>query len=70
MIARALILLTRGWQIGPSKLLAPSCRFQPSCSAYAITALRRYGAFKGGWLALKRIFRCHPWGGQGPDPVP
>ena len=70
MIARALILLTRGWQKGPSRVLPPSCRFQPSCSAYAITALRRYGALKGGWLALKRILRCHPWGGQGADPVP
>ena len=70
MIARALILLTRGWQYGLSRVLPPSCRFQPSCSAYAITALQRYGAARGGWLALKRIMRCHPWGGQGPDPVP
>ena len=70
MISRFLIMLTRGWQLGPSKVLPPSCRFQPSCSAYAITALQRYGALKGGWLALKRIFRCHPWGGQGLDPVP
>ena len=70
MIARALILLTRGWQLGPSRILPPSCRFQPSCSAYAITAIQRYGAGKGGWLALRRILRCHPWGGQGPDPVP
>ena len=70
MIAKTLILLTRGWQLGPSRILGPSCRYQPSCSAYAITALQRYGAAKGGWLALKRIMRCHPWGGQGPDPVP
>ena len=70
MIAKTLILLTRGWQLGPSKVLPPSCRYQPSCSAYAITALQRYGAAKGGWLALKRICRCHPWGGQGSDPVP
>jgi uncharacterized protein len=70
MMARLLILLTRGWQLGPSKILPPSCRYQPSCSAYAITALQRYGAAKGGWLALKRIMRCHPWGGQGIDPVP
>ena len=70
MIAKTLILLTRGWQLGPSKVLPPSCRYQPSCSAYAITALQRYGAAKGGWLALKRIFRCHPWGGQGPDRYP
>ena len=51
-------------------MLPPSCRYQPSCSAYAITAIQRYGAAQGGWLALKRILRCHPWGGQGPDPVP
>jgi putative membrane protein insertion efficiency factor len=70
MLVRLLILLTRGWQLGPSRILPPSCRYQPSCSAYAITALQRYGALKGGWLALKRIFRCHPWGGQGFDPVP
>jgi len=70
MVARFLILLTRGWQMGPSRMLPPSCRYQPSCSAYAITALQRYGAAKGGWLALKRIMRCHPWGGQGLDPVP
>jgi putative membrane protein insertion efficiency factor len=70
MIARLLIMMTRGWQLGPSRILPPSCRYQPSCSAYAITALQRYGALKGGWLALKRISRCHPWGGQGPDPVP
>ena len=70
MMARLLILLTRGWQLGPSRILPPSCRYQPSCSAYEIVALQRYGALKGGWLALKRISRCHPWGGQGPDPVP
>ncbi|WP_112381703.1 membrane protein insertion efficiency factor YidD [Sphingomonas carotinifaciens] len=70
MIARLLILVARGWQLGPSVILPPTCRFQPSCSAYAIEALSRYGAAKGGWLALKRIARCHPWGGCGPDPVP
>jgi len=70
VIVRLLILLVRGWQLGPSVILPSSCRFQPSCSAYAITALRRYGAAKGGWLAAKRIARCHPWGGVGPDPVP
>ena len=70
MIARLLILVARGWQIGPSRVLPPSCRFQPSCSAYAITALRRYGALRGGWLAARRLARCHPWGGSGYDPVP
>ena len=70
MLARALILIAKGWQKGPSRVLPPSCRFQPSCSAYAITALRRYGALRGGFLAAKRLLRCHPWGGSGHDPVP
>ena len=70
MIAKALILVAKGWQKGPSLLLPPSCRYQPSCSAYAITALERYGAWRGGLLAAKRLLRCHPWGGSGPDPVP
>lgn len=70
MIAKALIIVARAWQLGPSLILPPSCRYQPSCSAYAITALRRYGALKGGWMAAKRIARCHPWGGHGYDPVP
>jgi putative membrane protein insertion efficiency factor len=70
MIARLLIGIARGWQLGPSKVLPPSCRYQPSCSAYAITAVERYGAARGGWMALKRILRCNPWGGQGYDPVP
>jgi putative membrane protein insertion efficiency factor len=70
MIARGLILVAKAWQKGPSRVLPPSCRFQPSCSAYAITALRRYGALRGSWLAARRLARCHPWGGSGPDPVP
>lgn len=70
MIGRALILAAKGWQRGPSLLIAPSCRFSPSCSAYAIAAVERYGALRGGWLAARRILRCHPWGGHGHDPVP
>jgi putative membrane protein insertion efficiency factor len=70
VIARLLIGVCKAWQMGPSQVLPPSCRYQPSCSAYAITALSRYGALRGSWLALKRICRCHPWGGQGYDPVP
>jgi len=70
MLARLLILIARGWQLGPSLVLPPTCRYDPSCSAYAIEAVGRYGALKGGWLAAKRIARCHPWGGHGPDPVP
>lgn len=70
MMAKLMIWTARAWQQGPSKVLPPSCRFQPSCSAYAITAIHRYGALRGGWLATKRILRCNPWGGCGPDPVP
>jgi putative membrane protein insertion efficiency factor len=70
MIAKLLILVARGWQKGPSRILPPSCRYQPSCSAYAIRALERYGALRGGLLAAKRLLRCHPWGGSGYDPVP
>ncbi|MGB7409117.1 MAG: membrane protein insertion efficiency factor YidD [Pontixanthobacter sp.] len=65
-----LIAIARLWQMGPSRILPPTCRFAPSCSTYAIEALSRYGAIKGGWLACKRILRCHPWGGHGHDPVP
>jgi len=70
MIARLLILIARGWQLGPSVILPPSCRYSPSCSAYAIEAVSRYGAAKGGWMSAKRIMRCHPWGGHGYDPLP
>lgn len=70
MIGRAIILLAKAWQYGPSLVLPPTCRFVPSCSAYTIEAVSRYGALKGGWLGLRRICRCHPWGGSGHDPVP
>lgn len=70
MIGKLLILVAKGWQKGPSLVLPPSCRYSPSCSAYAITAIERYGALAGGWLAAKRLLRCHPWGGSGYDPVP
>ena len=70
MLTRFLVALVRLWQIGPSAVLPPSCRFDPSCSSYAIIALRRYGPLRGGWLTIRRIGRCHPWGGVGHDPVP
>lgn len=53
-----------------SPLKPPTCRFVPTCSEYAVQAIRKHGPFKGGWLALRRICRCHPWGGSGYDPVP
>ncbi len=70
MIARLLILIARLWQVGPSRALPPTCRYAPSCSAYAIEAWSRYGALAGSALAVKRLCRCHPWGGCGFDPVP
>lgn len=70
MIARLLILVARFWQVGPSRILPPTCRYAPSCSEYAIQAIRKYGAIKGSWLGFKRLMRCHPWGGSGYDPVP
>ncbi|HZJ60050.1 MAG TPA: membrane protein insertion efficiency factor YidD [Chitinophagaceae bacterium] len=56
------------WIISP--WIGPKCRFTPTCSQYALEALKKYGLFKGTWLAIKRISRCHPWGGHGYDPVP
>jgi putative membrane protein insertion efficiency factor len=65
-----LILLIRGYRKFISPLFLPSCRFQPTCSQYAIEALERFGIFKGSWLALSRIGRCHPFHPGGYDPVP
>jgi putative membrane protein insertion efficiency factor len=70
LAVRAVSGLIRGWQLGISPLLPPSCRFQPSCSHYGLEALRRHGLVGGLWLTAARIARCHPWGGQGFDPVP
>ena len=64
-----LIVLIRFYQICISPLKPPTCRFTPTCSAYALEALRKHGLFKGSWLAVRRILRCHPWGGSGYDPV-
>jgi putative membrane protein insertion efficiency factor len=64
------IFIARFWQWGPSRLIPPTCRYSPSCSQYAIIALTKYGTIKGGWLTIKRLLRCHPWGGHGHDPVP
>ncbi|MDN0084250.1 membrane protein insertion efficiency factor YidD [Crenobacter sp. SG2305] len=69
-MSRLLILLIRFYQLAISPWLAPRCRFQPTCSAYAVEALGKHGVFKGGYLAARRLARCHPWGGSGYDPVP
>lgn len=53
-----------------SPLFPPSCRYTPTCSQYTIEAVKKHGIFKGGWLAIKRLSRCHPWGESGYDPVP
>ena len=65
-----LILLLRCYKHWLSPMLPVACRFQPTCSAYALQALERHGAVKGGYLTAHRICRCHPWGGHGYDPVP
>jgi uncharacterized protein len=64
------ILLVKVYQYGISPFFPGSCRYTPTCSAYMIEALQKHGTWKGGWLGLKRIGSCHPWGGHGHDPVP
>ena len=70
MIARLLLLLVRAYRWLISPVLPQACRFHPSCSSYAEEALRRHGAWRGGWLATRRICRCGPWHPGGCDPVP
>lgn len=65
-----LIGLISLYRYGVSPLLPPRCRYQPTCSGYALEAVRRHGPLRGGLLALRRVLRCHPWGGHGYDPVP
>lgn len=67
LLLRSLIVSYR-WLVSP--VLPTACRFHPTCSDYAAQAIARHGALGGAWLALKRIARCHPWGGDGLDPVP
>ena len=68
--ARLLALPVRAYRLLLSPWLGHACRYQPTCSAYALEALERHGALRGGWLAARRLARCHPWGGAGYDPVP
>ncbi|MBQ7442246.1 MAG: membrane protein insertion efficiency factor YidD [Bacteroidaceae bacterium] len=70
VLAAAMIAPIRFYQRFISPLTPPSCRFTPTCSQYAIEALRKHGPIKGTYLAVRRILRCHPWGGYGYDPVP
>ena len=70
LAARLLQLPVHGYRLFISPLLMPTCRHMPSCSEYALTALRHHGALGGSWLALRRLLRCHPWGSAGFDPVP
>ncbi|MDQ3957697.1 MAG: membrane protein insertion efficiency factor YidD [Actinomycetota bacterium] len=69
-LARLLVLLLGAYRRFVSPVLGPHCRFEPTCSAYALEAIRGHGALRGTWLAARRIARCHPWGGGGLDPVP
>jgi putative membrane protein insertion efficiency factor len=70
MLRAIFLTIIRFYQAAISPLTPPACRFSPSCSRYALEAVERYGAGKGGWLTLRRILRCHPFGGKGYDPVP
>lgn len=70
ILIKPFILLVRFYQLAISPWLGSNCRYQPTCSAYMIDALKEHGLLKGLWLGTKRIGRCHPWGGHGYDPVP
>ena len=70
ILAVPFIWLVRFYQAAISPYTPSSCRYSPTCSGYALEALQKHGVLKGGWLALKRIGSCHPWGGSGYDPVP
>ncbi|MBR1850278.1 MAG: membrane protein insertion efficiency factor YidD [Bacteroidales bacterium] len=70
LATRLLIAPIRFYQMCISPLTPPACRYTPTCSQYAIEAIRKHGPLRGGWLAFKRILRCNPFGGSGYDPVP
>ncbi|HEX9253811.1 MAG TPA: membrane protein insertion efficiency factor YidD [Ignavibacteriaceae bacterium] len=70
ILAVPFIVLIKVYQLLISPLFPSSCRYTPTCSHYTAEALKKYGIIKGGWLGIKRISRCHPWGGSGYDPVP
>lgn len=70
MLRSVLLALIRFYQAAISPWTPAACRYHPTCSAYAFEAIRRHGSMRGSWLAVRRIGRCHPWGGSGYDPVP
>lgn len=70
MFRAAFLAMIRFYRRGISPGTLSACRYTPTCSAYAEEAIQKYGAGKGGWMALRRLFRCHPFGGKGYDPVP
>jgi len=69
-IGKFFIFLINVYKYTLSPFLGQSCRYSPTCSTYSIEAIEKYGPFKGGWMAIKRIASCNPWGGSGYDPVP
>ena len=69
-LTEVLLALIRFYRLGISPLLGPHCRFTPTCSAYGLEAIQRHGPWRGGWLTLKRLLRCHPFTPCGCDPVP
>lgn len=70
LIKKIFILPIRFYQVAISPMLGPKCRFQPTCSYYMVEAIMEWGIFRGTWMGLKRISKCHPWGPHGHDPVP
>lgn len=70
LLGKLMILIIRFYQGAISPYTGASCRYTPTCSAYGVKAIHKHGPYKGGWLALKRFSSCHPWGGNGYDPVP
>jgi putative membrane protein insertion efficiency factor len=69
-VRQIFLIIIRGYQVAISPLLGPRCRFYPSCSCYAHTAIERFGVLRGSWLGTKRLLRCHPFTEGGYDPVP
>ena len=69
-MSKIFVIIIRIYQLSISPILGQNCRYTPTCSQYSIEAIDKHGPIRGSWFSLKRIFSCHPWGGQGHDPVP